>query len=144
MWGIVCFAPFDLDTRAVDRVTGGLGYGHVALAGGETDDYGRTLVIDASTVTRCVSRRPLLEVSHRVPFRVLPLEDCRDCYERAVEHLGEPYDLRQLVGFRPRPGRWTCSGLVYECLATEARARVRPWRKGWSVAPNDLVRAFGG
>lgn len=143
MWGIVLIAPFDLDTRAVDRVTGGRGYGHVALAGGEHDVLGRTLVVDASTITRCVSRRPLLDVTHRVPFKVIPIEACEDTYARALGHLGEPYDLRQLVGFRPRPGHWTCSGLVTECLPPPLRVRVKPWRKGWSVAPNDIARAFG-
>ena len=144
MFGIVLVAPFDLDTRAVDRVTGGLGYGHVALAAGETDEFGRTIVVDASTVTRCVSRRPLLDVTRRVPFRVISIDETEATYERALERLGEPYDFRALVGFKPRLGHWTCSGLVHHCLPEALRAKVKPWRRGWSVAPNDLVRAFGG
>jgi hypothetical protein len=144
VWGIVCIAPFDRDTRAVDWATGRLGYGHVALAGGETDDFGRTLVVDSSTVTGGVYRRPLLDVVRRSRFRVLELEDCAGCYGRALEHLGEPYDFRALVGFRPRAGYWTCSGLVHACLPGQLRVRVKPWRAGWSVAPNDIVRAFGG
>jgi hypothetical protein len=144
MLGIVCIAPFDLDTRAVDRVTGGLGFGHVAIAGGEVDRHGRSLVVDSSTVTGGVFRRPLMDVLHGATFRVLSIAECEGCYARAVERIGEPYDFRALVGFRPRDTHWTCSGLVCACLSALERHRVKPWRKGWSVAPNDLVRAFGG
>ena len=144
MLGIVLVAPFDRDTRAVDRVTGGRGYGHVAIAGGELDEDGRILVVDASTLTKCVSRRPLRDVLWGARFRVLPVPAAEDVYARALERLGEPYDFRALVGFRPRPGYWTCSGLAHACLETAERTKVRPWRKGWSVAPNDLARALGG
>lgn len=140
--GIVLVEPFDLDTAAVDRVTGGHGYGHAAIFLGEVDRDGRPVAIDSSIAAGGVFRRLLSAIVRHVAFVVLPVAGVERAYARAAARVGEPYDTRALWGWAPRDGCATCSHLVWSCLDRRPRARVRPWREGWSVSPNCLFRAF--
>lgn len=140
--GIVLVAPFDIDTAAVDRVTGGRGYGHAGLFVGEVDRTGRPVAIDSSITAGGVFRRLLADIVRDVRFVVVPVDCVERAYERAATRVGEPYHRGALLGQAPREGCSTCSHLVWSCLDRRDRARVTPWRKGWSVSPNDLHRAF--
>ena len=141
-YGVILIAPFDADTRMVDRVTGRLGFGHVALACGETDRQGRPIAIDSSVSAGGVFRRPLRLILREASFRIAEIEGIEEAYALAASRIGEPYHFGSLLGRAPREGCSTCSHLVWTCLPPALREQVKPWRKGWCVSPNDLARAL--
>jgi hypothetical protein len=142
MHGIVFVTPFDADTRMVDRITGKLGFGHVALACGEIDRHGRPIVIDSSIAAGGVFRRPLKLVLRGAEFSVVEIDGIEEAYAHAATRIGEPYHFGSLLGRAPREGCSTCSHLVWTCLSPELREKVTPWRAGWCVSPNDLFRGL--
>ena len=130
--------------RAIDRKSGGGGWTHAALDGCELDELGQHVGIDCRP-SYGVTRRPFVEIVQGRPFaRVyVPLPWSTELYGCVRGRIGTGYDLLG-IGL-PSGGRragLVCSQLIFECLPTELRRRVRV-PKTRPVAPNDLARAWG-
>ncbi len=133
-------APYDLDTRAIDRFTGRLGYGHAAIFNGERA-AGHWVGIDASFEEQRISRRYLYEIAKGSPWVMIPLSRpaLAHTYRNAQRRLGQPYNNLGLAGVQ-RPNRSaTCSQLILECLPAHVAATVPTWRAGW-CSPNCLAK----
>lgn len=142
--GILLFAPYDLDTHAVNRLSGRGGYGHVAIANGESDALGRALAIDSS-LGRGVFRRPIEMIADGRPgWHIITIGhlDLDDAYEAAMQRIGSPYNYSGLLG-RSSVKSWTCSQLIYDCLPTRVRECVRSCGP-WPLSPNCIARCLRG
>lgn len=143
--GILLFAPCDLDTHAVNYASGRAGYGHVAIANGESDHFGRALAIDAS-LGRGIFRRPLESISaaNGRSWEIITIGqlDLDEAYAEAARRIGSGYNYSGLIG-RASSKRWTCSQLIYECLPERLRERVRPCGP-WPISPNCIARCLRG
>lgn len=141
---ILFVTPFDADTAAVNRLTGGHGFGHVALWNGLRD--GDTpIVLDSSMTHKCVSFRRLPEMTQGVPYHSheLPTDLGRWMFDRALSCLGKPYDFAGLFRKRRNDDAFTCSGLVCCALPAHLERHCRSLAGSLPVSPNAIARAFG-
>lgn len=141
--GILLFIPYDLDTHAVNLASGRAGYGHVAIANGESDALGRALAIDSS-LGRGVFRRPIEMISGGRAWHIVTIGhlDLDAAYAEATRRIGGAYNYMGLAG-RSSDKKWTCSQLVYECLPDHLRACVRACGP-WPLSPNCIARCLRG
>lgn len=138
---IIFCTPFDVDMIAVNLATGGYGYGHVALWGGQVQGD-EPIVLDAS-MEHGVGFRRLMAMTRGFPYRAHYLDDTLGDYvfARALAKIGAPYDFTGLLRPRYRPDAATCSALVGASLPPQLRAACQPPRR--PISPNDLARGLG-
>lgn len=141
-YSILFVAPSGLEGRAIDRITGSLGYSHVVFDSCEHDALGNPVVIDC-TPGQGVHRRPLSDYDGRPrSAAVLTRAEGAEVFGCLRGRIGMSYDLLGLVKTSGPAAGMTCSQLLAECLPARLRAMVR-YSQSRPVAPNDLARAFG-
>lgn len=140
---ILFVRPFDADTKAVNLGTGGHGFGHVALWGGDVQGD-QPIVLDASMTERCVAFRPLHQMTRGVPYVALYLDDRlgERIFARALECIDAPYNFGGLFRHAPRDDAFTCSGLVCRALPAHLAERCRAQAGLFPVSPNAIARAM--
>jgi hypothetical protein len=144
---ILFVTPTDADTRAVNVATGSHGFGHVALWGGDIAG-GQPIVLDSSMTRKCVSFRPMREMTEGKPYEALYLDDALGgmIFRRALRCIAAPYHFRGLFSSEIRDDAFTCSGLVACALPAHLGERCRqvaatlPFK---AVSPNAIAIALG-
>lgn len=137
---------------AIDRNTGGWGYAHVSIDGGEFDaETGESLLIDPNP-ERGVVRLPRSYFQGRKSWEFeLGAVEGAETYGAARALIGCPYDKMAFIG--PRRGPLTqcgvvCSLFAWYCMPQWYREKIAHSRDGRSdyikfVTPNQLAQALG-
>jgi hypothetical protein len=137
---MLIFVPRDAKSAAIDKLTGGYGYSHLALDTGEIDEPTRRTVMVESTMDDVVHYAFQDEYGDR-PFVRVPLQqagvDPKAFCACVLKMLGEKFDdeAALTLGILDNPARQICSDLATNCLPEEMRGDLARAHRAAEIHP---------
>lgn len=128
-------------SRAIDDVTGSLGFSHLLLDPCRVDAQQRRMFVDY-TAARGVHWTTLQPYAHRRVVSI-PLPDplATEVWGCTRARLGQPMNVQALaLGLDTRA---SCVGLIVSCLPWSMQRELHKRRVGPCVSPNTIALAYG-